>query len=61
MQVKRSLLTENTFLKFSRRNGEQETITGRNLQEGEGYLKKTLVFKIMEESVNVDQRILEAE
>ncbi len=47
--------------RFTRSNGEQETATGSYLEEDEGYLKKTLVFGIQEESVNVEQEVLEVE
>ena len=61
MQVKEAFADGKYTFRFSRNNREQETATGRYLEEGEGFLKKTLVFKILEQSVNVDQRVLEVE
>lgn len=46
--------------RFSR-NGVQETATGSYLEEEEEYLKKILIFEIQEQSVNVEQEVLEAE
>ncbi len=46
-------------LEFYRRNGESETSTGRYLEEEEGFLKKILVFTILEDSVNVQQKKFE--
>lgn len=47
--------------RFSRNSGEQESTTGSYLKEEEGYLKKTLVFDIQDQGVNVEQKVLEVE
>lgn len=49
------------IFQFSRSNGEQESATGNYLENGEGSLKKTLVFDVQEQGVNVEQKSLEVE
>lgn len=46
-------------LEFYRNNGKREASTGRYLEEEEGFLKKILVFTILEDSVNVQQKEFE--
>ncbi|WP_156879244.1 hypothetical protein [Salinimicrobium xinjiangense] len=47
--------------RFSRSNGEQSSTTGNYLEEEDGALKKTLVFNIRDQDVNVEQKTLEVE
>ena len=45
--------------RFTRSNGKEESVTGSYLKDGEDYLKKTLVFDIQQNAVNVNQKMLE--
>jgi hypothetical protein len=59
MEVKKALADGQYTFRFTRSTGEQETATGSYLDDEEGALKKTLVFNIQEEDVNVEQKVLE--
>ncbi|MCY2686400.1 hypothetical protein [Salinimicrobium sp. TH3] len=59
LQVKSNIADGKYTFRFTRSNGEQELVQGTYLEEGEGYLKKTLLFSIQEQAVNVDQKVLE--
>lgn len=59
MQVKEAVADGQYTFRFTRSNGEQATATGSYLDNTEGALKKTLVFDIQEESVNVEHKVLE--
>ena len=61
MQVKGNTADGKYTFRFTRSNGKQESVTGSYLDEGKGGLKKTLVFSIQEQSVNVEHEILEIE
>lgn len=61
LQVKGNFADGNYTFSFSRKNGEQESTTGSYTEEKEGALKKTLVFNIQEQGVEVEQRALEVE
>lgn len=45
--------------RFTRSNGEKGSATGSYLDDTEGALKKTLVFDIQEEGVNVEHKVLD--
>ncbi|MCX2836949.1 hypothetical protein OQ279_02190 [Salinimicrobium sp. MT39] len=45
--------------RFTRNNGKEESVTGSYLQEGDDYFKKTLVFDIQQNAVNVSHKNLE--
>ncbi|WP_324719675.1 hypothetical protein [Salinimicrobium sp. HB62] len=61
MQVKESFADGQYTFRFTRSNGKEESATGSYMEEGEGALKKTLVFDIREEGVNVEHKVLETE
>ena len=61
LQVPEALADGEFTFRFTRNNGERGSATGSYLQNEEGALKKTLVFNIQEESVNVEQKVLEVE
>lgn len=61
MRVKQNIADGEYTFRFTRSNGEQEVATGSYLEENKGALKKTLVFSIQEEGVNVEQKVLEVE
>lgn len=47
--------------RFTRSNGEEMSTTGNYSDEGEGQLKKTLVFEVQEQDVTVNEKVLEVE
>jgi hypothetical protein len=61
MQVKENFADGQYIFRFTRSNGEQESATGSYMDEEEGALKKTLVFSIQEQGVNVENKVLEVE
>lgn len=61
MQIKENLADGIYTFRFIRSNGKQETAKGSYLDKEEGALKKTLVFNIQEEGVNIQHKVLEVE
>lgn len=61
MQIQGNVADGQYTMQFSRNNGEQESATGNYMEEEEGALKKTLVFNIGEQGVEVEQKVLEVE
>ena len=59
MQVKETFADGEYTFRFLRNNGKEEAVTGSYLEEDPGALKKTLVFDIQDEGVNVEQEVLE--
>lgn len=47
--------------RFTRSNGKEESATGSYLDGDEGALKKTLIFEVQEDGVNVEHKVLETE
>lgn len=61
MQVKQAVADGQYTFRFTRSSGKQESVTGSYSDNAEDALKKTLVFNIQEEGVNVEQKVLEVE
>ncbi|UZH53975.1 hypothetical protein JRG66_08085 [Salinimicrobium tongyeongense] len=59
LQVPKDAVDGKYTFRFTRSNGKQESVTGSYLKEGEDYLKKTLVFDIQQNAVNVNHKMLE--